>query len=314
MIYETLLITGCGGDIALNLGVIARDSGAAYRLVGTDTHDSHPGRLVFDICETLPAAGSEGYLESLDAFVRKHSVDAIVPMSEAEIGRLAAENCLGTFAGCDVISANRLAVETGLDKYKTYTMLRDAGLPAPWTFIVGENEPPSYPCIIKPRSGRGGKGVVRVETDTAKSAAFGRSGDIWQELILPDGPEYTCGVYRCANGEIRTLIFDRKLQGGVTQTAEVVTNTTIDNLLREIATALDLRGSINIQLRVDLGGPKVFEINPRFSSTVGFRHSIGFRDFIWALLEKRGMSLETYAAPKPGTKLFRGVSHFVLRP
>jgi carbamoyl-phosphate synthase large subunit len=32
-------------------------------------------------------------------------------------------------------------------------------------------------------------------------------------------------------------------------------------------------------------GPIIFEINPRFSSTVVFRHKLGFKDVQWAILD-----------------------------
>jgi carbamoyl-phosphate synthase large subunit len=55
-----------------------------------------------------------------------------------------------------------------------------------------------------------------------------------------------------------------------------------------IAIGLDLRGSMNVQMRLTDQGPRVFEINPRFSSTVLMRHRIGFTDVIWALNEVEG--------------------------
>ena len=65
----------------------------------------------------------------------------------------------------------------------------------------------------------------------------------------------------------------------------------------QIAESLDLFGSINIQLRlVEKEGPMVFEINPRFSSTVGMRHMIGFSDLIWSIEEQY---LKIAASPCP---------------
>ena len=58
-----------------------------------------------------------------------------------------------------------------------------------------------------------------------------------------------------------------------------------------IAKGLDLRGSMNIQLRLTDKGPRVFEINPRFSSTVLMRHRLGYTDVLWALDEAEGKSI-----------------------
>jgi len=45
---------------------------------------------------------------------------------------------------------------------------------------------------------------------------------------------------------------------------------------------------MNVQLRLTEQGPRVFEINPRFSSTVLMRHRIGFSDVLWSIQEAEG--------------------------
>ena len=310
-----MLVTGCGGDIGLALGHIAREALLAGRLIGCDIHSDHPGQLVFDACEVLPPASTADYFTRLGELVKKHRVDVIVPMSEAEIERFAAAGFLKNFLSCDVIAANPLAVRTGLDKYSTFEMLKRNGLHAPWTGIVGQDEPLSFPCIVKPRRGQGGKGIIRVQPDDAASIAKTRKGDLWQELILPDDAEFTCGLYRGAPGaEVRTIIFARQLQGGVTKSAKVVEDERIDTLLRRIADAVDLTGAINVQLRVDAQGPKVFEINPRFSSTVGFRDRLGYRDFTWSVMARKGLGIGDYRPPASGTRVYRDASLLVIPP
>ena len=71
-----------------------------------------------------------------------------------------------------------------------------------------------------------------------------------------------------------------------------------------IAKGLNLRGSMNIQMRLTTQGPRVFEINPRFSSTVLMRHRIGFSDVLWALDEAEGKEL-IFPQSKPNQILVR---------
>lgn len=59
-----------------------------------------------------------------------------------------------------------------------------------------------------------------------------------------------------------------------------------------IAEGLNLHGSMNVQLRLTDKGPRVFEINPRFSSTVLMRHRLGFSDVIWAIEEAEGKDID----------------------
>jgi carbamoyl-phosphate synthase large subunit len=80
----------------------------------------------------------------------------------------------------------------------------------------------------------------------------------------------------------------RKLVGGFTGWAKIIDDSEIMSTCRTIAEGLDLRGSMNVQLRLTDIGPRVFEINPRFSSTTLMRHQLGFSDVQWAVNEVVG--------------------------
>ena len=58
-------------------------------------------------------------------------------------------------------------------------------------------------------------------------------------------------------------------------------------------------------LWVYYGLPIIFEINPRFSSTVAFRHRLGFRDFVWSVLESKGLGIEDYVSVPSCIKFYR---------
>ncbi|MGI9465337.1 MAG: ATP-grasp domain-containing protein, partial [Aestuariivirgaceae bacterium] len=74
----------------------------------------------------------------------------------------------------------------------------------------------------------------------------------------------------------------------------------IDMQCRKIAEELDLKGSINVQLRRTADGPRIFEINARFSSTALIRHRMGFQDVVWTLQERMGEAVSCFV-PVPGT-------------
>ena len=79
----------------------------------------------------------------------------------------------------------------------------------------------------------------------------------------------------------------------------------IEKLLNEIAARLNLCGSINVQLRLRAGVPYVFEINPRFSSTVRFRHQLGFTDVLWALRDRVRVEIGDYIVPPEGLRFYK---------
>lgn len=54
----------------------------------------------------------------------------------------------------------------------------------------------------------------------------------------------------------------------------------------DIADKLNLNGSINIQFKIHNSQIKIFDINPRLSSTVKMRDMIGFQDCLWWIKDK----------------------------
>jgi len=132
-----------------------------------------------------------------------------------------------------------------------------------------------------------------------------------QEYLPNIDGEFTCGLFRSNSGVIRTIIFRRELTAGYSGFGEVIRNNDITDLLLNIAEKLDLRGSINIQLRLRNEQPVVFEINPRFSSTVLFRSLFGFNDVIWSIQDILGISLNAYSPSNKYRFFYKGFSEYI---
>ena len=311
ILFENILITGIGGDIGLGVAKILKECRVVKNLVGSDIHNNHPGKFLVDETIIIERTDSEIYLGCLQEMIEKYSIDLLIPMSEAEIRLFHQEGLIEKLKPLPVILPNDKALEIGLDKYKTYNFLKSLSLPYPWTILVNQNQPIETPCIIKSRWGSGSKNVIIVYDDFIDFYSKSRPDDIWQELLLPEDQEYTCCLYGLKNGNTRSIVFKRRLGGGYSIYGEVIHNKEIESLLLKIAKNLELKGSINVQLRLTKKGPIIFEINPRFSSTLVFRHMMGFRDVIWSLYEEKGLPLEQYISPKEGTKFYRGSTEYI---
>jgi len=302
-----VLVTGIGGDIGNGIGRILRDCSFVENIIGCDIHDEHAGHLVFDDCLIVPRASSSDYFSAINVIRRRHEIDAIVVTSEQELRRLSALPADSDPFDLPFVMANQTSMLVGFDKLRTAEFISALGMPSPRTWPVSVSDPDNYPIVLKSRVGAGNAAVYVVQEGKHIDAYRTLFPDyIWQEYIPDDRNEYTCGVYGCADGEIRTIIFRRRLVSGVTGYAELVENDDIRSVCVAIAQALDLRGSINMQLRLSERGPLVFEINPRFSSTVSFRHRLGFTDVRWSLEEQILGLKTTYALSHPiGTKVYR---------
>lgn len=301
----TILITGIAGDVAQAVARIVREVRPHWRLVGADVHLEHAGSLLVDDVETLPPADSSDYAQCLEELARRHCVHAVIPMSEAEL-RVLHRSAQTSVAAAPLLGVSHRALEVGLDKLRTARFLQDIGIPSPWTVeaVVGV-EQPELPCIYKPRMSAGSKGVAvcRTAGEAAWYAGLGEAG-MFQQLLLPPEREVTCAVYRDHSGRSAVLPLLRRLAGGLTAWARVIDAPDAEEQCVRIADALDLHGPINVQMRLTSEGPRIFEINPRFSSTVFLRHLIGFRDVAWMLDELEG-KLPSWVPPGVGTEVVR---------
>lgn len=287
---KTILITGIGGDISQGVATIIREQRPEIRLIGVDRDLQHGGYLFVDEFVQVPSSDSPEYIKKIENILFSKSVDVMIPMSEPElnvmgplISKLGENRC---------ISAGEKVVTVGLDKLLTIQALQEIGLHTPWTIATSNGLPSEFPCIFKSRYGSGSNNVFVVENvKDAEYLSQKYPGTIFQELLGQADQEITCAVYRSRDGGVTSLLMLRRLSGGATGWAKVIEDRATYQVCEKIAQGLDLRGSINVQLRLTDIGPRIFEINPRFSSTVLMRHRIGFSDVLWSLDELEGKSV-----------------------
>lgn len=306
-----ILVTGCGGDIGQSICKVLKGYCLTQKIVGSDIHENHPGKFLVDEFHLLPKYTSIDYIEELQKILEKASIDLIVPTSEPELRFFLKKQIIQSFFNLPVIMANKRSLEIGFDKLKTVQFLKDERLPFPETAIIGEVNSFEFPSILKSRDGSGSKQVVPIN-DKYDFQYYKRKHPeyILQEYLGNDKVEYTCGLFRSKSGNCRNVIFNRTLLGGFSSYGVVEHNKVISDLLNKIAEQLGLEGSINVQLRLTKKGPVVFEINPRFSSTVLFRELLGFRDLIWSIEDILGMPLSRYIPVEIGRKFYKGFMEY----
>ena len=81
--------------------------------------------------------------------------------------------------------------------------------------------------------------------------------------------------------------------------------------MHKLAEKLNLIGSINIQLRIRGDEPVIFEINPRFSSTVLFRYLFGFKDLEWSIQDLLDHEIGDYTKAKEGRMFYKGFKEYI---
>ena len=308
-----VLVTGCGGDIGQSVGKILNESKKIKKIYGCDISNKNAGIFIFKNFFISKPCNDKRYLTNLKSFINSNQINLVIPISEPEL-RFFSNNKILRIGNAKLLMPSSIAMNIGFDKFLTYDFLKKIQAPFPKTKLFTDcSIVKKFPVIIKSRFGSGSSSVEiikNVEHFNFKKNDYNENYII-QEYIQGDNNEYTCGLFRSKSGEIRTIIIKRELLGGFTVYGEVVKNSQIDKLLIKIAKSIELIGSINVQLKLTPKGPIVFEINPRFSSTVRYRDLLGFKDVIWSIEDHFNKSLSVYKNSSFGKKIYKGFTEYI---
>lgn len=278
---KTVLVTGIGGNVGQGVLRNIRDLNCNIKLIGTNVETFSAGNYLCDFTYKVPFAYDEKYIEVIQKIVKEEKVDLIIPTTDFEIYYLSLYKA--QIQAVVVASDNELA-EKYLDKYLTYLHHSSKGIPFVTSWLPSEFSKQEGEIIIKPRKGRGSRGIV-VNPQDPKSFSE-------EYLIQPlhKGKEITTAFYVKKNGTLHGLFtMERELSNGATSKSKTITKYDAfikEEIIFKMLQTSGLRGSINLQCIVDeKNNIHPFEINCRISGTNSIRHNLGFQDVKYTLQE-----------------------------
>ncbi len=307
---KKFLISGIGGDMGQCISKIIKSEIKDSFVVGLDITQRNAGKFFCDKMELTLRANDVAYIDSIENLIETYKIDFFIPCTEHELRalqKLPADHPLWKKSIC----CSKDILTVCLDKLETFNFLRKKGINTPW-FTEDKNEIASYPCIYKKKSSSGSRDIFKIANKSEAEFIQSFSKDsLFQEFLPNDDQEYTCSIFQWNDGTFETIQLLRTLTGGSTSWAKVVKDESIEKLCRDVAQAFNLNGSLNIQLRMTDNGPMIFEINPRFSSTVFMRHKIGFKDLLWSIQKFYGLKQLDIPQIKVGIEIAK-VSEIVI--
>lgn len=296
MLKKKALVTGVGGDIGQSVIKCLKDTGYDIELIGCDVDFYAAGKKSCKKFFQSPwAIEAEEYLNFIQKLIAEEGVNYIFPTTEPEIEFYDKYRDYFRNKNLTIFINDSNIIKTFLDKYETVNFLRDNKLPYPETYTLETyNGELPFPVLLKQRKGSGAKGL-KIINDEEELIFFKRkmSDAIVQEIIGSPDEEYTVGVFSTSK-EVYSITLKRHLgYGSLTKVAQLVHDDKIKIIAERVANACSLNGVLNIQLRRRCEDYYVpFEINPRISSTVYFRHFFGFQDVKWWIDLKENRSVE----------------------
>lgn len=274
-----LLFTGGGGAGSQALDQLF---GEHYEVHFADADsEAKPYSIKPDRWHQIPFAVAEGFVDAVRRLCRELAIDLLVPGVDEEL--LALAQARGSLP-CDLLLPPADFVALHLDKLATQSFLRGKGLPAPQTESLVDMQHVAFPCVLKPRRGRGSRDVSVVGTEAELQARVLLSGStsadfLVQELLV--GREYTVMMAASASGRLRAVVPVRvDSKRGITLRGSTDGDNAVVAACAAIHAAWPVAGCYNIQVIKDATGKvKPFEINPRISTTACLGLAAGI-DFV----------------------------------
>ncbi|RXZ38694.1 ATP-grasp domain-containing protein [Oxalobacteraceae bacterium CAVE-383] len=268
----SVLVTGAGGPSGKAAIRALKDKG--FRVIAADMAPAEHGADGF--AKVLPATHPM-YAAQLDTLLSTWNINWLFPTVQEELPIVAEKAHAYRSRGIAVYMADPRAVAICNDKWLTAKSLAAAGVAVPRS-VIGESgpaaiQPLGFPCVSKPRVGRGGRHVtVHDRADTALVMRLAGNNLIWQQFM--PGTEYDVLLMirrnRPASKTIAVVFEKTSLREGRTGNAlalERVSAPDVQDLALSAARALDLAGPVDMDIRRDVNGvAHVLEINARIGA------------------------------------------------
>jgi carbamoyl-phosphate synthase large subunit len=231
--------------------------------VAVDPNPLAPAQYAADHRYPVPPIADEGYVPALRELCLRHSVRAVLPLTDLDIELLARARLAGELPA--LVPDPEIARAT-YDKYEAHLLLDRLGLPSPPTVLPGEDVA-GYPVMVKPRRGSGARSIYRADDATAARFFVGYIEEPVMLQRFMDGPEFSIDTLsdlegRCLNAIPRTMIESR---GGESIKGTVIADDELVQLGRRVVEALGVRGPCTVQVFRDRElGLGITDVNTRF--------------------------------------------------
>jgi predicted ATP-grasp superfamily ATP-dependent carboligase len=219
-------------------------------------------------------------LDRIASYCGKQGIDLVVP-ADLPAALLLARG-VHELKGVGVFPLSEPAVIERLhDKWEFYGLIRELGLPTPPTWRVGSAEEADragleFPLMLKPISGEGGVGVLRIESRAELSAVLDRYGDRYGRPFLAQkflpGQDIDLSVL-ADRGRVVAWTVQQNL-GGPQNIIQFLHHPRVLEIGSAVTAACRFHGVMHFDMRLDerTKEPFLLEANPRFWGSL--RHSL----------------------------------------
>lgn len=302
---KKLLISGLGGSLFPFLHDQLKNKYELY-YVDSNIHlkNIYPDYNFFHV----PLVSDPDYFIEIDRIINTHKINIYLPLIDEEIVPL-----IEKFADkLIIISPSLEFARLCINKYELMQQLKNSRISTIESYTADNYSfELNYPVFLKPISGRGSRGIFKISNKDQYEAYFKLYPEYSKKDILVqeniDGQEYTIGVLTNNMNELMVINSKKVVQKkGITQMAVTENNELINIVIKKLVSEFKPSGPFNVQLYITPEKQiKIFEINPRFSTTTVMSYA--------AKIDEISLFLDFYnknfaaeiIVPKDGLNLYR---------
>lgn len=275
----TILRTGVGSLPSISTLKSLQKEGV--KVVGVDADKYAVGFYFCHASYQVPMADDPQYIPMLLEICEQERVDAVLAAVDEELVVLSKQRHRFEERGILIVAPSLEVVEICFDKWLTYQFFIQHDIPTPETQDALELDLDmiSFPALIKPRYGRGSRGIYKV--DSIEELIFFRQrvkSPLLQTYLC--GQEYTIDLLADLDGSIITVVPRQRLStvAGISNKGRTVYHQGMISQAQKIAKRLNLTGPSNMQCFLQPSGQiKFTEINPRLAGSVALSEAAGAR-------------------------------------
>ena len=261
-----VLVTGAGGPAGI--AVVRRLVALGHRVVAVDADPAAAGLALADTGLVVPRADSADFVDVLLAVCTLHGVDALIPTVAEELPTLADGAVRLAAVGVATWLPDPVAVAVCCDKAAFAARMHAAGIPHPACTdeVPGVSRVPG-PWIVKPRAGRGSRGVRSLDDPAAVVSALLEDPTLIAQTRL-SGREFTADALAGRDGRMLAVVprWREETKAGISVKGTTFDSAEVSAVVTDALAAVGLTGPANVQGFVaEDGAVTVVEINPRFS-------------------------------------------------
>jgi len=300
---KKLLFSGAGGSIFPYMFEQLKDE---YEVFAMDSDAKIAQLYKNEKVFTVPNITEDNFESTICTIIKENQIDFYIPGIDEEL-LIAAK--IARKMGIHTLSPNTDFITLCLDKFVLMDILEKQNISVIPT-MLGDSykEQYPYPIFLKPNVGRGSRGIKKIDTPNQYEAYFLLEEYTKEELLVQPyigGDEYTVSV--TVNNLNQLLSVVPKIvytKQGITKYAKSVHHQQIENVCQKIVETLTPHGSFNVQLKLVDDEIFIFEINPRFSTTLVLSVASGVNEIDLAI-KNFDNSKVTYVSDFKETKLIR---------